>query len=85
MKFYLGAPEAIWLSRTEVPLFVSHTRLRRIGKLKRALAPWALDSGGFSEISKHGRWTVTAATYAAAVTMYSTVVGKLEWAAPLDV
>jgi O-acetyl-ADP-ribose deacetylase (regulator of RNase III) len=32
--------------------------------------PWALDSGGFTELSLHGRWKATPAAYVAAVRRY---------------
>jgi hypothetical protein len=50
----------------------------------RALGPWALDSGAFSELSMFGRWTVTAQTYAREVRVYSQEIGGLEWAAIQD-
>ena len=53
---YLGTHETSWLSRAGVPLFISHRRLERIRtSLPMAAAPWALDSGGFSEISSWPR------------------------------
>lgn len=84
LTFYTGAPESSWLARTTRPLFVSHTRLRRRRSLPRATCRWALDSGGFTEISQHGRWTITAVEYAAAARRYAEEVGGLEWAAPQD-
>lgn len=65
-RFYLGSPEGSWLKRTTSPLFVSHLRLRRPKSLPRALGPWSLDSGGFTELNKNGEWTVTALSYALA-------------------
>lgn len=50
----------------------------------RARAPWALDSGGFSEIGKHGRWTVEPRVYVAEVRRWSQIIGNLEWAAIQD-
>jgi len=82
---YLGTHEPSWLAKAGVPLFISHRRLRRLrGALPVAAAPWALDSGGFSELSLHGRWQTTAAEYVAAVLRYDTEIGKLEFAAPMD-
>lgn len=86
MIFYLGAPEACWLGRAGVPLFVSRVRLVRVSTyaLPRAKAPWALDSGGFSEIAKHGRWTVKPPAYVAEVYRYQDRIGSLRWAAIQD-
>ena len=82
--FYVGCPAPAWLERTTIPLFVSHVRLRGRRSLPRAAGRWALDSGGFSEIAKHGRWTVTPAEYVAAVRRYRDEIGGLDWAAPQD-
>jgi hypothetical protein len=72
------------MSRTRVPLFVSHVRLRRRKSLPRAAGRWALDSGGFPELARHGRWTVTPVEYAAAVRRYRDEIGGLDFAAPQD-
>lgn len=84
MNFYLGTHEPSWLRRAGVPLFVSRRRLARLKRLPRAVAPWALDSGGFSELKLFGRWQTTEAEYIDAVARYVDEVGLLEWAAPMD-
>ncbi|GAA1291846.1 DUF7221 family queuine tRNA-ribosyltransferase-like protein [Saccharothrix xinjiangensis] len=85
MKFYLGTHQPSWLARDlGVPLLVSHRRLADRRSLPRATDPWALDSGGFTELSLHGRWRTTPAAYAAAVRRYATEIGRLDWAAPQD-
>jgi hypothetical protein len=67
------------------PLFISHVRLRRrTGKLPQANTDWALDSGGFSELDRHGRWETQLEDYVAAVARYQAEIGHLEWAAPMD-
>jgi hypothetical protein len=82
--FYLGTHQPGWLGRVEVRLFVSHRTLRGRRTLPRAAAPWALDSGGFTELALHGRWRTTPAQYADAVARYHAEVGRLAWAAPQD-
>jgi hypothetical protein len=52
--------------------------------MPRARGAWALDSGGFTELSLHGRWVTSAAEYADAVTRYSGQLGRLDFAAPQD-
>jgi hypothetical protein len=84
MRFYLGTHHPDWLARAEVPLFVSHHSLGRYRTLPRAIAPWALDSGGFTEISEHGRWTISARDYARAVIRYRDEIGMFAWASPQD-
>lgn len=83
-RFYLGAHHADWLSKAGVPLFVSATTLRKVKTLPRASAPWALDSGGFSELSLHGTWTTTSKLYAKEVRTWQHAIGKLDFAAPQD-
>lgn len=84
LTFYLGTHQPHWLARTDVPLFISHRRLRDYKTLPKARASWALDSGGFSELSLFGEWQTTPAEYVAAVLRYDSEVGKLGWAAPMD-
>ena len=85
MRFYLGVPEPSWLARSEIPLFVSAVRLRRVRrKFPRARCRWALDSGGFSEISAHGTWTIAPEQYAAEVTRWQELIGNLDWAVIQD-
>lgn len=84
MRFYLGTHEPSWLSQVDVPLFVSRRRLATVRGLPRARHRWALDSGGFTELSMFGQWTVPAAAYSAEVRRYAQEIGKLDWAAPQD-
>ncbi len=85
MKFYLGVHQAAWLERDlGIPLLVSHRRLAGRRTLPRATHEWALDSGGFTELSLYGRWRSDAHTYVAAVRRYAGDIGKLAWAAPQD-
>src|SRR4051812_37693952 len=84
MQFYLGTHQPHWLQRTETPLFVSRRRLVERKKPTRALGPWALDSGGFTELSLHGQWQTEARQYAAEVRRWHDEVGNLQWAAVQD-
>lgn len=87
MRFFLGThhPNHLWdPAATGVDLFVSHGQLRRYKTFKRATTAWACDSRGFTELSQHGRWTITAKEYAAALARYSQEIGGLAWASPMD-
>ena len=85
MRFYLGTHQPQWLGRTALPLFVSEMRLRERKRLPRAQGPWALDSGGFSQLSLHGAWPDGAErVYVEHVRRYADEIGQLEWAAPQD-
>jgi hypothetical protein len=83
-QFYLGTHMIHWLGQTGVPLFVSDRRLRLRKKLPRALGPWACDSGGFTELSLHGRWQTTPREYVARVRRYRDEIGGMDWAAVQD-
>ncbi len=82
--FYLGTHMDGWLATVGVPLFVSHRRLARRKTLPKARTEWALDSGGFSELSLFGGWRTTPEEYTAAVIRYDTQIGQLSWAAQQD-
>lgn len=85
-RFYLGTHQPGWLNWSDVPLFVSDRRLRGYKTLPVATASWALDSGGFTELSTFGSWEQgpSSREYAERVRRYQRLVGKLEWAAPQD-
>lgn len=85
MRFYLGTHMPNWLERSTRPLFISHRRLVRYRRrLPRARCRWALDSGGFTELSMNGRWETTPVQYIAAARRYRDEIGSLDWAAPQD-
>lgn len=65
-------------------MFVSRRRLARTRELPQARGPWALDSGGFTELSMFGRWTITPPQYVAEVRRCAEQVGNLLFAAPMD-
>lgn len=84
MKFYLGTCEPSWLSRTDVPLFLSDRRMRRYKKVHKARGPWALDSGGFTQLSLDGAWTEATVRYADRAMRYQELAGNLDFACPQD-
>jgi hypothetical protein len=84
MHFYLGTHEPSWLKRTSVPFFISRRRLARLLEWPEAVGSWALDSGGFSELSIYGEWRTTVRQYIWEVWWAQQYVGGLEWAAQQD-
>jgi hypothetical protein len=82
--FYLGTHMPHWLTRTDVPLFVSRRRLTGRRTLPRARGRWALDSGGFTELNLFGEWRTTPAEYVADARRFRDEVGGMDWAAPQD-
>lgn len=86
IRFYLGTHRPTWLwTVTDVPLFISHRVLReRKSAFPRATTPWALDSGGFTELNLYGGWRTTPEEYVDSVRRYVDELGSLEWASPQD-
>jgi hypothetical protein len=82
--FYLGIHHPRWLREVSVPTFVSRRALMRMKQLPAAAHRWALDSGGFTELSMFGEWRTTPEAYVADVRRYRDEIGRLEWAAPQD-
>lgn len=82
--FYLGTHVTSWLRRLDLPLFVSRRQLCKLRTLPKAISNWALDSGGFSELSLYGKWTIEPAQYIQEVYRFSDEVGKLDFAAAQD-
>lgn len=70
-----------------IALFPSRTRLaRRKSQYPHALYDFAIDSGGFTELKKFGKWRVSAQSYAEEIRRYRTELGaeRMLWAAPQD-
>jgi hypothetical protein len=84
VRFYLGTHLPSFLRRTEAPLFISRRRLAKRKTVPRAIGPWALDSGGFTELSTHGHWTITPERYVEEARRWEAEIGNLQWAAPQD-
>jgi hypothetical protein len=87
--FYLGTHRPRWLERTDVPLFISRTVMEKApgvlrDSLPRARGRWAMDSGGFTQLHEHGRWTLTPEQYLGEVRRARDEIGGLDWAAPMD-
>lgn len=85
--FYLGSNNAAWLKREAfrgIPLFISRRTLAGRKRLPRAITRWAVDSGGFTELKMHGRWTVTAAEYVRDLARFDVEIGSVDWSAPQD-
>lgn len=75
---------ASWVETAGIPLFISRRQLEKRRKLPRARARWALDSGGFTELTKFGGWELSAREYVALVRRFRDDIGQLDWAAPMD-
>jgi hypothetical protein len=87
MKFYLGTHMYTWLYKKEVtmPLFLSNRVLRKLKKFKYpAQTNWALDSGGFSELSLFSEWVTTEKEYLKQVEKYTQELGSIDFISPQD-
>ncbi|MFD7661268.1 hypothetical protein [Streptomyces sp. NPDC059788] len=70
-----------------VTFFVSRVRLaQRKSPVPQALHPYCIDSGGFTELQRRGRWTLTAEQYVAEIRRYLDGLGPdlCRWVAPQD-
>lgn len=83
---YLGTHRPNWLWNVEgVPLFPTFGELRkRKTPFPRATTRWAMDSGGFTELKKHGRWTISPHDYIAFARRCRDELGMLDWISPQD-
>jgi hypothetical protein len=55
-----------------------------LNKLPRAKGPVAIDSGGFTELSMHGEWTVSMKQYVEEVRRFVDCIGNIQFAAQQD-
>lgn len=82
--FYLGTHQPHWLAKVRFPLFLSVRTLTRIKKHKPANCRYAIDSGGFSELSMHGEWKIPPQDYVDRVRGWTRDIGTPDWAAIQD-
>lgn len=85
-RWYLGIHRSNWLSDPRlagVPVFPSRNTFPK-GPFPRAAGPYAVDSGGFTELQKYGRWTVSAAEYVAFLRRCWNECGPFDFAAGRD-
>lgn len=88
LTFYTGCHMPRWLETSQVPLFVS---ARTLNKYRRDGDPfpkgrclWALDSGGFTELQQHGRWTMSEDEYGGMVYRFMDNGAVPKFCAPQD-
>ncbi|MFF0290339.1 hypothetical protein [Streptomyces sp. NPDC005262] len=84
MRFYLTTHKRHWVKLTNKPLFLKSEHFAVARTLPEALGPYAVDSGGFSELQRHGRWTRTPRQYIDDLRRIWECVGPYDWAAPQD-
>src|SRR5947199_217973 len=87
MRFHLGVVDPDWLARPEfeaVSQCVSRNWLMGYRAELRAQTRWMLDSSAFTEIERHGRWTVPPKSYARMAARCQREIGRMDMAAPQD-
>ncbi|MFJ2134224.1 hypothetical protein ACIOMQ_25715 [Streptomyces sp. NPDC087845] len=84
MRFYLTTHKRHWVKLTDKPLFLKSEHFAVARTLPEALGPYAVDSGGFSELQRHGRWTRTPRQYVDDLRRIWEHVGPYDWAAGQD-
>jgi hypothetical protein len=88
--FWLGCTEPHWLweGNARGPLLITVARMEARwpkgarpcrGTPRRATVPVFLDSGAYSELDKHGRWTRTLAQFIAAVRRSCAALETVRW------
>ncbi len=87
MRFYLGVIDPGWLAHPAfeaVSQCVSRNRLMGYRSELRARTRWMLDSSAFTEIERHGRWTVPPREYARMAARWQREIGRLDTASICD-
>ena len=87
MKFYLGTHMPYWLWKNfdkNIPLFISRRTLCKIKNVYKTNTTWALDSGGFSELSLFGKWTIEENQYVEEILNWNENIGNLDFACIQD-
>ncbi|MEU2713911.1 hypothetical protein [Streptomyces sp. NPDC007205] len=84
MRFYLTTHKRHWVRLTQVPLFLKSEHFTSAANLHPALGRYAIDSGGFTELQRYGRWTRTPRQYVQDLRRIWECVGPYDWAAPQD-
>jgi hypothetical protein len=83
--FLLGITEPSWLRRPGAPAMLSLHRLARYARPVAGVArPWVLDSGAYTHLAAHGRWTLAPQAYVDTVRRWAATSGALQWAATQD-
>ncbi|MEU5978825.1 hypothetical protein [Streptomyces sp. NPDC047315] len=83
-RFYLTTHKKHWLRETPVDLFLKSEHLASAVKPLQPRGRYAVDSGGFTELQRHGRWTRTPRQYVDDLRRIWEHVGPYDWAAGQD-
>ncbi|MFK0279374.1 hypothetical protein ACIQVL_02725 [Streptomyces sp. NPDC090499] len=84
MRFYLTTHKRHWIKLTDKALFLKSEHFAAAANLYPARGPYAVDSGGFTELQRHGVWTRPPRQYVSDLRRIWEHVGPYDWAAPQD-
>lgn len=86
MVFYMGChrPAWLWNGAVDCPLCISYSTLADVRNLHRGRVRWICDSRAFTELTRHGRWTIPPEQYVRDVARYDNEIGGLDWAGQQD-
>jgi len=84
IEFFVGIQEPTWIGRAPFPTMISITRAHRRWGRRPALAPWALDSGGFTALHRHGGHQMPPEEYIETAYKLGDRHAGLSWMSPQD-
>lgn len=86
LDFYLGTHKPYWLWDLPIagPFFVSQTTLGAVKNWYPSKTRWAMDSGGFTEVTRHGGWRTGATEYVTFTRRVLEEIGGVDFVAPQD-
>lgn len=74
LLFYLGTHRGRWMEESPVPLFPSARTLAKYARdgdpFPKSRCVVSIDSGGFTELQQHGRWTLSEDEFGGMVTRF---------------
>jgi hypothetical protein len=85
--FYLGTHQPHWLRLPQfrdIPLFPTRNRLNTYKTLPRAVGRYAVDSNGFTELQRNGRWLVSEPEFVGQIRRIVAGVGTPDFVSPMD-
>lgn len=83
--YYLGAHHTSWLYRDHRrALMISRRTLVNAVRLKPAVVPYSIDSGGFTEVDEYGGYTFRAMTFAREVATWEDQLGPADFVGTQD-
>ena len=84
--FMLGTWQLRWMDLVDHPLFISinYLKNRKQKRFDNQIAPVCIDSGGFTELSRFGKWTSTPQEYVASLHHVMDLGLDITWASQQD-